>query len=61
MKKKIVRVMIMALFIFVLTFTVIGIKAATCSGGGQTCEGPCCCATSQGCIAGPCNIIFPEN
>jgi len=51
----------MALFIFVLTFTVIGIKAATCSGGGQTCEGPCCCATSQGCIAGPCNIIFPEN
>ncbi len=55
MKKKVLSLLAVVLFAVIIFIGVLpSTHAATCSGGGMTCEGKCCSAWPDGCEAGPC-------
>ena len=61
-RRKAVRLLLMVIVLFALVATIVSLNlyAAKCTNGKQTCEGDCCKATPLECVAGPCDVIFPQ-
>ena len=51
---------VFVIFILVASVATLKLDAAKCTNGKQTCEGECCKVTALDCIAGPCDIVLPQ-
>ncbi len=62
MNRKQLSIVLILLFGILLALIVIPsvVNASKCSTGTSTCYGQCCKADENGCVAGPCSVIFPD-